>query len=121
MAEFLIRKEDVKQYKGHMTKLVQNIYKNNRNQIRLRSTYGEAGNISRIKIKRSGVAIYTTADTADAYKKLVDDNPLATLGELAELANETHKSELIEVANYFVEKKYKELVPVLELDTDKNR
>lgn len=121
MTEISLDTTNIKQYKGHMTKLVQTIYNTDKSKIRFRSTYGEAGNISRIKIARSNVAIYATADTADMYKDLVDENPRATLEELADLAKESHRSELIEVANYFLEKKFKDFVPVLELDTDRTK
>ena len=118
MKSFWVDKDDVKRFRGHMTSVVQFIYENSKDKIRFRSVHNDIGNVSRIKLKGTKISIYATVDTVDAYKKLVDYNPRATLTELAEMANNSGKAELIEVANYFLEQSYKERVPILEIDTD---
>lgn len=94
---------NVKRFRGHMTSVVLFIYENSKDKIRFRSTYRDVGNVSRIKLKGTKISTYATVDTVDAYKKLVDDNPRATLAELAEMAKDSGKAELVEVANYFLE------------------
>lgn len=118
MSTYLVDKKNVKQFRGHMTTVVQFIHDNFKNSIRFRSTHGDTGNISRISIKGKKTAIYATVDTADEYKKLTDANPRATLAELLDLAKQTNKTELIEVAQYLLDEQYKEMIPIIELDTD---
>lgn len=121
MGKYLVEKKDVKQFKGYMTAPIRLMYEEDYNKIRFRSSVGETGNTSRINIKGRKYGVYATVDTADALKKLSDENPRSTVGELAELAKATGKGELIEVANYFLKKECRGYVPVIELDKDKLR
>lgn len=119
MATYMFSKKDVKQFRGHMTSTVKFIYDNFKDSVRFRSVHGETGNISRINIRgKRKSAVYATVGAADKYKALVDANPRATLAELVELAEQGNSSEVIEIAKYFLENQYKEMVPVIELDTD---
>lgn len=105
-------------FKGYMTTPVRFVYETHKERIRFRSSDGELGNTSRINLKGRKYGVYATVDAADAYKKLSDDNPGKSVEQLVTLAKEIGNSELIQVAEYFLEKECRACIPIVELDKD---
>lgn len=116
MNKILVERKNV--FRGYMTTPIKFVYETDRDKIRFRSTCGEFGTVSRLNIKGRKYGVYATVDTADAYKKLSDDNPRESVEKLLELAKKTGKSELIEVAEYFLDKECRACIPIIELDKD---
>lgn len=107
-------------FHGNMTTPVKFVYANMKDQIRFRSSYGEEGNVSNIKINGIKNTMYATSQAADDFKKFVDEHSRYTLKELKETVNDgNYSSELKEIVDFFCGDKYSWKVPIVQLDTDK--